>query len=137
MEKVALFLFISTVVVAVFAFLSVASWAGIRSEERRALERMALLRKLADQPVESARLVLGHIRDEDERRERRHAQQARLRWREGLQTGLIFVAVGVGIGVTLAALSDKPGIWAIGVVPALIGVVVALFALMSRPKAEG
>jgi hypothetical protein len=136
MEKVALFLFIATVVVAVFAFLSVASWAGIRSEERRALERMALLRKLADQPVESARLVLDHVRDEDLRREQRRAQRARLKWRDGLQAGLILVAVGVGLGGMVEAVSDKPGIWSIGLVPTLVGLVVATFALASRPKAE-
>lgn len=136
MEKVAMFLFVSTLVVAVFAFLSVASWAGIRAEERKTLERMALLRKLADQPAESARLVLEHVREEDLRRDRRRALRAQVKWRDGLQMGLVLVAVGVGLGVMLEALSDKPGIWSIGVVPGLVGIVVAIFALMSRPKAE-
>ena len=83
LENVALFYFVATATVAVFAFLSVAHWVSSRTKERMARERYALLRKVADQPADTARLVLDKLREDDARpgrralrREARRAERA-------------------------------------------------------------
>lgn len=133
LENVAMFMFIGTAVAALFAFLSVASWAGIRAEERKTVERYALLRKVAEQPGESARLVLERLRAEDEKAaERRAMRQSRQRL-EKIQAGVVLLVIGGGLAVMLETVGDSPGLWTVGLIPALVGVVLALFAWFSRP----
>jgi hypothetical protein len=133
LENVAMFWFIGAVVVALFAFLSVASWAGIRAEERKTVERYALLRKVAEQPGESARLVLERLRAEDESAaERRAARQARQRL-EKIQAGVVLIVVGLGLAVMLETVGDQRGLWTVGLIPGLVGVVLMLFTWFSRP----
>ena len=131
---VAQFLFIGATIVAVFAFLSIASWAGIRAQERKALERYALLRKLSEQPTESARLVLEQLRQEDaQQRAARVARQAHS-WIERLQGGFVTIAVGVGLMIMLEALKPGERIWTVGLIPTLVGVVLAAFAYLTRRR---
>jgi Flp pilus assembly protein TadB len=133
LENLAMFWFIGAVVVALFAFLSVASWAGIRAEERKTVERYTLLRKVAEQPGESARLVLERLRAEDEEAaERRAARRSRQRL-EKIQAGVVLIVVGVGLGVMLEAVGDSDGLWTVGLIPGLVGVVLVLFSWFSRP----
>lgn len=136
LENMAMFWFVGSAVVALFAFLSVASWASIRAEERKTLERYALLRKLAEQPAESARLILEQLREEEQRTlEKRKVRESGQRL-ERIQAGVILVAVGIGLVVMLETLADEPGLWTVGLIPGLIGVVVALFALFSPRRRE-
>ena len=65
MEEAAKFLFIRTAAVALFTFLTVSHWISTRAAERRDRERMALLRKVAEQPVEMAALMRELLREED------------------------------------------------------------------------
>jgi hypothetical protein len=132
LENVAQFLFIGAAVVAVFAFLSVASWASIRADERKTLERYALLRKLAEQPTETARVILEELREEEERRRQARAARQAESWLERLQGGFIVVAVGVGLMVMLEALEPQRGLWTVGLIPAFVGVVLIFFAYFTR-----
>lgn len=77
----ALFLFLATGANALFTFLSMAPWRMLRAAERKDLERFALLRKLAEQPTDSARLALEVLRDDDakvEQKQRKRSHQTRL-----------------------------------------------------------
>jgi Flp pilus assembly protein TadB len=134
MTNVALFLFIAAATVAVFAFLSVAYWVTARADERKARDRYALLRKIAEQPAESAQLVIALVREEDarlERRARNRAQQAR---RDGMQSGAILIAIGIGLSLMLYAIASGPHVWTVGLIPGLVGVVLFLFAFFSKPS---
>ena len=64
----AMFLFLAAAVVAVFAFCSIVVWVTTPSRERQARDRIALLKAVAENPGENARLVLELLRAEDERR---------------------------------------------------------------------
>ena len=78
----AMFLFLAATVVAVFAFLSIAVWVTAPAQERRARERMQLLKSVAEQPGENASRVLDMLREEDRRRDKdggRRAERIRRR----------------------------------------------------------
>jgi Flp pilus assembly protein TadB len=133
MANVALFLFIAAATVAVFAFLSVAYWVTARADERKVRDRYALLRKIAEQPVESAQLVIALVREEDARLERRARNRARQARRDGMQSGAILIAIGAGLSLMLYAIASGSHVWTVGLIPGLVGVVLFAFAFSSRP----
>lgn len=126
------FFFLAAASIALFSFLAVVHWIDTRAAERRGRDRWALLRKLADQPGESARLVGDLIREEDARAEQRERERAIQARRENLQAGAVLVAVGGALGIMLSVLAEKPGIWTVGLIPMAVGVVVFGFAFFSR-----
>jgi Flp pilus assembly protein TadB len=132
--NVALFLFIAAATVAVFAFLSVAYWVTARADERKARDRYALLRKIAEQPVETAQPVIALGREEDARLEQLAHARARQRRRDGMQSGAILVAIATGLSLMLYAIPSSPAVWTVGLIPGLVGVVLFLFACFSRPS---
>lgn len=115
----AMFLFLAAAVVAVFAFLSIAVWVSAPAQERRARDRMELLKTVAAQQGENASRVLDMLQAEDRRREERRREEER---RGHILGGLILVAVGVGVGVLLA-LTREGAIWSVGLMLVLIGCV--------------
>ena len=118
----------------VFGFLAVGAWAGARASERQAQARYALLSKAAEQPSESAKLVLQFLREDETRRDREKAVQAR---RGGLQGGAVIMATGVGLGLLLYYIQpDEPRVWPVGLMLVLIGMVIFGFALVKNPKVE-
>jgi Mn2+/Fe2+ NRAMP family transporter len=128
--QVALFLFVAAAVVAVFAFLSVAAWVGTRAQERKARDRYALLKTLAEQPGEAAQRVLDLLREQEERQAERREREER---RGYLVGGLVTFAVGIAVAVMLETIGTKAGIWTVGLIPLLIGVVLTGFGLFARP----
>ena len=132
MEDLGKFLFLGAGAVSLFTFLTVTHWITTRAAERRDRERMALLRKLADQPPATAQVMRELLNEEDVRIQQQDLHKARAARHEGLQAGAILVAVGMGLSVFLRSMvPDKP-VWTIGIMIMLIGVVVALFAYFSR-----
>jgi hypothetical protein len=115
--------------VAVFAFLSVAVWVGTQFQDRKARDRFALLKTLAEQPGENAQRVLAMLREQEERQAARRESQER---RTYLIGGLTSLAAGVGLSVMMAALSPKPGVWTVGLLVMLIGVVLTSFGVSTR-----
>ena len=118
--------------VAVFAFCSLDVWVATPARERQARDRPALLKAVAENPGENARLVLEALREEEERRAKRRDREER---RGTILGGLIVVTVGVGLGVMLAILGDHAGAWSVGLIPFLIGCVLlgaGVFAYRSR-----
>lgn len=130
----ALFLFLATAVIAVFAFSSIVAWVSTPARERQARDRLALLKTLAEHPGEHARQVLDFLRDEARARKKEREEQ-----RGWIAGGLIVIAVGVGLGVMLVILGDR-GDWTVALIPFLIGCVLlgvgALFPKAGQIRKE-
>ena len=131
------FFMVAIIVVAGATAASVTHWTNVRSEERRTRERYALLAKLAEQPRESAEVVIALLREEDakdeQRRLERRPERRRAKRAEGLQAGLVLVAIGAGLAFFLAGL-DTSGqrVWPIGLMLVLMGLVLFGFAYFSK-----
>jgi len=125
-----MFLFFAAGAIGLFAYLSVVHWVNARAKEGQARDRLALLRRLADQSPDSAQLVIEQLRREEaiaREYERREARKAR---RNGMQTGVILIAVGIGFAAAFAVMSQgrREPVWVLGLLPALVGVVIFAFA---------
>jgi hypothetical protein len=112
-------------IIAVFTFIIVANWAEERRKEREAYYRSETYRKAIEQGGDSARMVLGLMREEDLRRMKRRIEGLRL-------GGLITTAVGAGIMVFLYFLVEDEPVWLAGLLPFLIGVVLVVYGFASR-----
>lgn len=135
MEEAAKFLFIGTAAVAFFTFLTVSHWISTRAAERRDRERMALLRKVAEQSAEKAALMRELLREEDLRVQGRERQRILRARRDGLQGGAILLAIGVGLAVFLAAVAPDEPVWTLSIMIILIGVIACAFSYFA-PRDE-
>lgn len=90
-------------------------WTDARRREREAFCRTELLKKVADNPGGSAQSVLDMMR---------HAErQAEIRKREGLKLGgLLVIAAGAGLIPFFTMIMPHTPIWAVGLIPLLIGI---------------
>jgi Flp pilus assembly protein TadB len=122
----AMFLFLAAGAVALFAFLSVAVWTGTQIQERKTHDRYALLKALGEQTGENARHVLEHLREDEDRARARKEREER---RGFLIGGLCTMATGIGLMVMFVALK-APGVWAVGLIPLLIGIVLTSVGLL-------
>jgi hypothetical protein len=131
-KEVAQFLFLAAGAVALFAFLSAASWAGAQASYRKQRDRYALLKALAEHPSDNAARVLEMLRaDEEQGRRRREVEERR----GHVMGGLVCVAVGIGLMIMLNSVADKDGTWTVGLIPLLVGLAVLPFGLV-RGKSE-
>jgi hypothetical protein len=131
MRHTAVFFFLAAASIGLFGFLIAHHWIDARAAERRVRDRLALLKKIADQPAESARLVIDLLREEDAREEQRARRRRQKARRDDMQGGALVVAAGVGVSIMLAAIAPR-GIWTVGLIPALVGVVLFTFAYFSK-----
>jgi predicted cobalt transporter CbtA len=125
----ALFLFLAALSVAVFAFLSIVVWLSTQAGERKARDRFALLKTLAENPGENAQRVLQLIRDEDDRKLASKDQEERKGFLVG---GMVLVAIGIGLGIMMETMTGKSGSWTVGLMMALMGVALLPFGLSRR-----
>ena len=117
--------------IGVFGFLAVGAWAGARYAERKAQARYALLTRLSEQPVESARLVLEFMRKDEEENEHRKVLKTR---RDNVTGGAILIAIGVGLSVFLNLVTaGAKGIWAVGLMLVLLGAVMLGIGFAQKP----
>lgn len=133
MEEFAKFTFIGLAVVSFFAFVTISHWISTVAAERRDRERLGVLKKVAEQPPEIGDRLRELLREEDARVERRSKRRARRARREGLQGGVVVLAVGIGISVFLRALVPNRPVWTLGIMIMLVGAVIASFALFEAP----
>lgn len=128
-EGMAVFFFLATGAVSLFTFCGVAVWANARRQERVALYRTELLKKLAEQPSEGARQVLAMMRDESARKDV-------ARRRGVLLGGLITCALGIGlVGLLSSIPTSGIDLREVGLIPFMIGLVLVLFAVFGlRPR---
>lgn len=121
----ALFLFLAAIVVSVFALLSVAVWVTAPSKERQARDRFALLKTLAEQPGENAVRILDILQKEDQARAAKKARDERRSWTD---SGIILIAIGLGLAGMLLIHGDR-GDWSVGLIPLLLGPAMILIGL--------
>jgi len=122
--------------IGLFTFLGVASWADARRREREAFFRHELLKKLSENPSAEAQRVLDLLRQEETDRlaDRGWGAEAQERKRHGIRLGG-FVTLGAGLGIVVLLSQLAPGgVWAVGAIPALIGLALVLHASTSRPR---
>ena len=128
--EIATAIFLAAGAVSLFAFLSVTYLVNARANERRTQERYALLRQVAERPVESAGLVVELLREEDARFEAA-ARQKRIKARQdNIVAGLILTAVGVGMAIMLGSIQPGENLWTVGLMPMLIGGVLIVYELV-------
>ena len=130
MNEGAMFLFLAAGAVGLFAFLSVATWVGTEAHSRKARDRIALLKAIAENPNENALKVLDLLREQEERERARKEREERKGYLVG---GLLTVAAGVALVTMFLAMDVKSGAWAVGLIPLLIGVVLALVGVSMKP----
>jgi hypothetical protein len=135
MDDLGQFLFLAAGAVGLFAYLSVAHWVNARTEERQARDRIALLRRMAEQTPAAVASVLDHLREENARAEEKEQKKELQARRNGMQTGAILIALGVGFAMAFALVSRREPVWILGVIPTLVGLVVFVFAMFNRPAA--
>jgi len=130
----AMVVMIAAAVVAFFAFLSISTWTAAQSRERRDRDRYALLKAVAEQPGDNAQRVLEALRDQERQEAVRKQQEER---RGYLVGGLVLLAVGTGLSVMLAAISEEPHMWTVGLIMLLIGLVLTAVGMAMRPPRDG
>ena len=115
-------------IVAVFTFVTVASWAENRRKEREAYYREETYRKILEHGGDSGDRILGLMREEEAGRSRRRIEGQRL-------GGLITTAVGVGVMIFLYVLVDDEPVYLAGIIPLLIGIVLVIYGFFMAPRA--
>jgi hypothetical protein len=124
-----MWLFLSFGVVGVFSFLSVATWAGTRQQERKDFYRTEMLKKLAEA---GSAAVVEYLHEEEKLEARRRIEQ-RERQRQGsLLGGLILIVVGVGLAIALYGIARDAPVYLFAIVPFGIGVVLLGTSLFGR-----
>jgi Flp pilus assembly protein TadB len=127
-----LFLFLAALSVACFAFLSIVVWVQGQSGERKARDRFALLKGLAESPGENAQRVLAYLREEEQGRLERRDTEERKGYKIG---GLVCMACGVGFWFIV------PNVLGVGLLIFLVGAALFPFGFGGRrsggPDASG
>jgi hypothetical protein len=129
-----LFLFLSVVMVSTFSFVSIAVWTEARRKEREAYYKSETMRRITESTGDGGRQALEIMREEE--RIRQAAQRAKdLRAIEGLKIGgLVNVGVGVGLSIFLFSFNSRSPVYLVGLIPAMIGVALLVYALFLVPK---
>jgi len=124
-------MFLSFVVVGLFSFISIAAWTGTRHQERKDFYRSEMLKKLAETGPGA---VIEYLREEEQQEDRRRAEQ-RGREREGFRlTGLILLAVGSTMAISMYYVVRDLPVYLFGLIPASIGLVFFAMSLSGGRK---
>jgi hypothetical protein len=117
-------------IISVFTFVAVATWAENRRKERESYYRHETYRKIMEQQGDAGKGVLALMREEELQQQRRRI--------EGLKLGgMITFVVGIGAMVFLYFISEEAPVFWAGLIPALIGLVMLLYAFLMVPRPNG
>jgi ferric-dicitrate binding protein FerR (iron transport regulator) len=126
-DSLPFFLFLSVGAVALFSFIAVASWADARRREREAFYKSETLKKLAETQGTGATSALEILREEERIAARRKIEGMKL-------GGLVLIATGLGLIVLLVMLVRNEPVYAVGLIPLLIGAALLVYAYWLAPK---
>ena len=124
---VAVFLFLAIGAIALFTFLSVATWAGTRQNEREAYYKADMMKKIAEVGGER-NPALEYLREQERIRMTKQIGGFRL-------GGLICIAVGIGLMILLYGLVPVHGVYLSGLIPLLVGVALLVYGYWLMPQA--
>jgi hypothetical protein len=113
--------------IALFSFLSVASWSDARRKEREEYYRNETLKKIAESSGEGARAAIELLREQNNVVTKRRMEGMKL-------GGLITAVVGIGVMVLLHGLVRDEPVYLSGVIPLLIGVALLVYTFLLAPK---
>lgn len=116
--------FLSCGAIALFSFLAVATWSDNRRREREAFYKSDTLKKLSEVSTDIAAVLL---REDERLARRRQRESARL-------GGLVTVATGVGLGVSLWGIVPERRVYLLGLIPLLVGLALLAYAHWLAPR---
>jgi hypothetical protein len=123
---IALFIFLAIGAIALFTFLSVATWAGTRQAEREAYYKAEMMKKIADVGGER-NPALEYLREEERIKEGKRIGGLKL-------AGLINTGVGLGTMIFLKALIPGVPIYLCGGIILAVGVALLVYGFWIAPK---
>jgi hypothetical protein len=113
-------------IIALFTFLAIATWASARRRERESYYRHETLKKLADQPGDSAEKILSILHEEADLAMQRRRDAQRI-------GGLVTLAVGVGLTILIRVAEPNDPVFVVGFIPLLVGLVLAAYGFFAPP----
>jgi hypothetical protein len=123
---VAVFVFLAIGAIALFTFLSVATWTGTRQAEREAYYKAEMMKKIAEVGGER-NPALEYLREQE-----RISAAKRI---GGIKLGgLINVGVGIGLMMLLKGLVHGPSVYLAGTIPLFIGAAMLAYAIWLAPE---
>jgi len=116
-------------VICVFTFLSVASWAEARRQERKDYYKHETLKKIAESQGPGATGALELMREEKRIAARKQREGQRM-------GGLVLLAIGLALTPFLWVILDPgdKGVALVGLFPLLIGVALLIYSYVLAPK---
>jgi hypothetical protein len=123
---VAVFMFLAIGAIALFTFLSVATWTGTRFAEREAYYKAEMMKKIAEAGSERNQ-ALEYLREQERIRAVKKLGGLKL-------GGLINTGIGLGLMIFLKALIPKQPIYLVGTIELFIGLALLAYAFWFAPK---
>lgn len=123
---VAVFFFLAIGAIALFSFLSIATWAGTRQAEREAYYKSEMMKRIAELGGER-NPALDYLREQE-----RIATAKRI---GGIKlAGLINAGVGLGLMIFLKALIPSRPIYLCGTIELFVGLALFAYAFWFAPE---
>ena len=123
---VALFFFLAIGAIALFTFLSVATWTGTRAAEREAYYKAEMMKKIAEAGGDS-NPALEYLREQERIKAAKRIGGLKL-------GGLINTGIGLGLMIFLRALIHGAPIYLAGTIELFIGLALLAYAFWLAPK---
>src|SRR5687767_11785452 len=115
---------IALIIIASLSFVAVIMWLGFRMKEREDYYRTETVKKIAEHGTSTA--ALDYLRESD--------RIARQRLQGGLRLGgIVTVAVGIGLMVSLQAIIEGTSIYLVAIIPLLVGAALFFYAQFMMP----
>lgn len=125
---VAVFIFLAIGAIALFTFLSVATWAGSRQAEREAYYKAETMKKIAEMGGEN-NPALEYLREQERIKAVKRLGGIKL-------GGLINVGVGLGLMGFLRGIVHGPPVYLSGTIPLFIGFAMLAYTFWFAPERQ-
>ncbi len=99
-------------------------------------ERIAAIERGVD-PAKLAPLPVAALDDEPETWSMSQFERDRRRAQGLMIGGIVTFAVGIGLMAFLSVMEEHGNAWAVGIIPASVGIALLLSAFLVRPRANG
>jgi hypothetical protein len=123
-----LFFFLTISAVALFTFLSIATWTGTRQAEREAYYRADMLKKIAELGADRSP-ALDYLREQERIKAAKRLGSLKL-------GGLMNVAIGLGLMIMLKAMVPHRPVFMVGTIELFIGFALLAYAFWLAPERQ-